>query len=459
MPASYGQARTQSDVFTVSQLNQRARQLLEISFSSVKVEGEISNLSRPSSGHWYFTLKDSGGQIRCAMFKSRAAGLRFQPKEGDKIIVRGKVSLYENRGDYQLIVDAMKPVGEGQLQQAFLELKQRLLEQGIFASELKKPLPEQIQRIAIITSATGAAIHDTLSVLKRRSANIAVDIYPTQVQGQDAAVKIRQAIQLADNAGLQDPALQPDVILLTRGGGSLEDLWCFNDEQLAYDIFNCRTPIVSAVGHEVDFTIADFAADLRAPTPSAAAELLSPDQQHQNVKLQDLLRRLNQIIKGQLSDYRWQVKNLQSQLLDPRHELQQQSQFLDNLNMRLVSAQKEKLHDSKILLAEMQESLQYLNPRAQLAEKSQQQQQLWIRLQQAMKQSLHNKKQQLASNAHLLNTVSPLSTLGRGYSILQNDQQKVIDDAAQVSEGESVTARLAQGQLHCIVSKVITDKN
>ncbi|HCG79626.1 MAG TPA: exodeoxyribonuclease VII large subunit, partial [Oceanospirillales bacterium] len=247
-------------IFTVSDLNRRAKQMLEVSFASVRVEGEISNLARPSSGHWYFTLKDSGAQVRCAMFRSRAGMVKFQPKEGDKVEVRAKVSLYENRGDYQLIVDAMKPAGEGALLLAFEQLKRKLTAEGLFAEERKRPLPA-VKRVAIITSPTGAAIHDMLTVLKRRWPMLEVDLYPAAVQGEEAPQQLINALYRANRDNMAD------AIIIGRGGGSLEDLWAFNNEVLAREIANSQLPVISAVGHEVDFTIADFVADMRAPTP------------------------------------------------------------------------------------------------------------------------------------------------------------------------------------------------
>src|SRR5690554_4257558 len=302
--------------FTVSQLNQRARQLLEISFASVRVEGEISNLARPSSGHWYFTLKDANAQVRCAMFRSRTALLKFQPKEGDKVEVRAKVSLYENRGDYQLIVDAMKPAGEGALLLAFQKLKERLQLEGLFNPEFKQPLPSQVQRVGIVTSATGAAVHDILTVLKRRDPSIEISIYPTQVQGQAATSQVVDAIERANRDNLVD------VLIVGRGGGSLEDLWCFNEEAVARAIFSSRLPIISAVGHEVDFSIADFVADVRAATPSAAAELVSQDQQVQNHVLIHLQPRLPFRLRRALPALKLQVSQYTSPLKTPALILQ-----------------------------------------------------------------------------------------------------------------------------------------
>lgn len=435
------QSSQNHDVFTVSQLNQRARQLLEISFSSVKVEGEISNLSRPASGHWYFTLKDAGAQVRCAMFRSRTTQLRFQPKEGDHIVVRGKVSLYENRGDYQLIVDAMKPAGEGALQQAFIQLKQKLGAEGLFAQEAKKTLPTHPSRVAVITSPTGAAVHDILTVLKRRFPAIEVDIYPVQVQGAEAAGQIIQAIHQAHNDQ------RADVIIVGRGGGSLEDLWCFNDENLARTIFHCPMPIISAVGHEVDFTIADFVADQRAATPSAAAELISPDQNHYLQAFQNIEQKLFNSIQQHLQQSQWRLQTASKGLQHPGDKLLQMNQRLDMLDIRLQQAQKQSLQQAQQKLQILSQKLQGQNPQGKLEQASQAVQQLQQRLMQSTHHLLEKKSEQLRTNMQLLHAVSPLNTLGRGYSILQTPDGGVVQDNEQVKAGEQLTARLNKGQL------------
>jgi exodeoxyribonuclease VII large subunit len=443
------------DVFTVSQLNQRAKQLLEITFNSVKVEGEVSNLSRPSSGHWYFTLKDKGAQVRCAMFRSRTAQVKFQPKEGDQIVVRGKVSLYENRGDYQLIVDAMKPAGEGQLQQAFIQLKQKLGAEGLFSPEHKLALPPQIKRIAVITSPTGAAIHDILTVLKRRFPAIEVDIYPVQVQGQDAAKQIIWSINQANldakNAVTGNAA---DVIIVGRGGGSIEDLWCFNDENLAYTIFQSPLPIVSAVGHEVDFTIADFVADVRAATPSAAAELLSPDQQEYWQRINTLSARLENNIKQVINNRQWQLQSAQRGLQHPGDKLSQYAQTLDLLELRMQQSQKNTLNSLSQRLSKIQQRLQQQSPANKLQHIKNQLDYLGQRLTTGIKQTLASKSERLQQHALLLNAVSPLQTLGRGYAILQKDDGTVIRDSHDVKKGDLLAARIGQGQLELTVEKV-----
>lgn len=440
--------QTGNDVFTVSQLNQRAKQLLEITFNSVKVEGEISNLSRPSSGHWYFTLKDKGAQVRCAMFRSRTAQLKFQPKEGDKIVVRGKVSLYENRGDYQLIVDAMKPAGEGQLQQAFIQLKQKLGAEGLFNPEHKQALPAHIQRIAVITSPTGAAVHDILTVLKRRFPAIEVDIYPVQVQGKDAAQQIVWSINQANTDA------RADVIIAGRGGGSIEDLWCFNDENLARTIFHSRLPIVSAVGHEVDFTIADFVADVRAPTPSAAAEMLSPDQQEYWQRLTNLTSQLEKNMQQKLQNKQWQLQSAQRGLQHPGDKLAQYAQTLDMLELRMQQSQSNHLGALQKRLTRSQQKLQQLSPSNTLQKFEAQLSYLQQRLNSSIKQAITNKKERLQQHASLLNAVSPLQTLSRGYAILQTDSGAVIRDSHDVKKGDLVTARIGHGTLEFTVEKV-----
>jgi exodeoxyribonuclease VII large subunit len=440
--------QTGNDVFTVTQLNQRAKQLLEITFSSIKVEGEISNLSRPSSGHWYFTLKDKGAQVRCAMFRSRTAQVKFQPKEGDQIVVRGKVSLYENRGDYQLIVDAMKPTGEGQLQQAFIQLKQKLGAEGLFATESKQTLPSQIKRIAVITSPTGAAIHDILTVLKRRFPAIEVDIYPVQVQGKEAAQQIIWSINQANADG------RVDVIIAGRGGGSIEDLWCFNDENLARTIFHSRLPVVSAVGHEVDFTIADFVADVRAPTPSAAAEMLSPDQKDYWQRLVVLTGQLEKSIKQQLQNKQWQLQGAQRGLQHPGDKLAQYAQTLDMLELRMQQSQKNRLNALQKRLTNSQQKLQQQSPANTLQKFQTQLNYLQQRLTSGINQTIINNKERLKQHALLLNAVSPLQTLGRGYAILQTESDVVIRDSHEVKKGDLVSARIGRGKLSLIVNTV-----
>lgn len=447
--------------FTVSQLNARARQLLEVSFANVRVEGEISNLARPSSGHWYFTLKDNQAQVRCAMFRSRTALLKFQPKEGDKVEVRAKVSLYEGRGDYQLIVDAMRPAGEGALLLAFQQLKERLQLEGLFNSEYKKPLPSIIQRVGVVTSATGAALHDILTVLKRRDPSIEVMIYPSQVQGKDASAQIIAAIERANRDRWVD------VLIVGRGGGSLEDLWCFNEEALARAIFASQLPIISAVGHEVDFTIADFVADLRAPTPSAAAEMISSDRQVRVQKLQQLAARFVSARQRLHNYYQEQLQYLSKQLRAPKRLLEQKSQHLDQLEMRLVRAQQSQQQRKQHRLITLTQLLNQQHPKHPLNLHAQKLQTLKLLLQRAQQNQFHQQqqrlahlpkrleqslsikqqrlKQMLATQAQLLQSVSPLSVLARGYAITQTPTGKVLRSYQDAPIDSVVFTQLKEG--------------
>lgn len=425
-------------VFTVSRLNERARQLLEISFANVRVEGEISGLSRPSSGHWYFTLKDSEAQVRCAMFRSRTALLKFQPQNGDKVEIRAKVSLYEARGDYQLIVDSLKPAGEGALLLAFEQLKNRLAAEGLFVSEHKRTLPT-IRRVGVITSTSGAALHDILTVLGRRSPDIEVDIYPTLVQGREAAGQIVAAIQRAN----RDQRV--DVLIVGRGGGSLEDLWCFNEEIVARAIFNSAIPVVSAVGHEVDFTIADFVADLRAPTPSAAAELISQDQQQRSQHLQQLQQRLLLAQRTHSSRYQQQLRQLQAGLRNPLRRIQNLAQQLDHSEQRLQANMQRRLREQQWRLQRLTQALTHQHPRRKLESVTLHNRQLQQRLQRVMQQQLRLCAQQLAQQAQLLQSVSPLQILARGYSLCHGEQGELIRDYQQVELRQTITTRLQNG--------------
>lgn len=436
------------DVFTVSQLNQRARQLLEISFSQIKVEGEISNLSRPASGHWYFTLKDQGAQIRCAMFRSRTAQLRFQPKEGDQVIVRGKVSLYENRGDFQLIADAMKPAGEGALQQAFIELKQKLGAEGLFAQELKKSIPSSPATVAVITSPTGAAVHDILTVLKRRFPAIEVDIYPVQVQGNESAGQLINALHQAQ--GDQ----RADVILIGRGGGSIEDLWSFNDEQLARAIRASTIPVISAVGHETDFTIADFVADARAPTPSAAAEMISPDREFYLQHFGTLENRMTSALRQLLQNKQWQLSNARQKLRHPGDTLLQHSQRLDMLEIRMQKAIENLQNRMKERLQKTEQRFQAQNPQHRIAAFRKDHEFLSQRLSRAMLDTVQDRKARLHNAAQVLHAVSPLQTLGRGYSILKQSGETVVSSVTGIKPGDRLSAALTDGTLELDVAAV-----
>ena len=328
----------QRDVYTVSRLNRSARAILEGSFPLLWVEGEISNLSRPSSGHWYFSLKDEAAQVRCAMFRNRNMYMNVTPQNGDQVLLRVQVSLYENRGDYQLIVEHLEEAGDGALRRAFDLLKQRLAKEGLFDAARKRPLPALPRRIGVITSPHGAALRDVLSVLRRRYPAIPVLIYPTAVQGASAAQDVAATIRLASARN------ECDVLIVARGGGSLEDLWAFNEEVVARALHACTIPVVTGVGHETDFTIADFVADQRAPTPSVAAEMVSPNRAEWQRRLTQLKQRVAGFMTAKLADGQRTLHWLTTRLQHPAQRLARQAQRMDELELRLQRAQHRQLH-------------------------------------------------------------------------------------------------------------------
>lgn len=435
-------------IYSVAELNREARTILEGSFPSIWVEGEISNLACPASGHMYFSLKDANAQVRCALFKNRALRLATRPENGMQVLVRAGVSLYEGRGEFQLIVEYLEPAGAGALQRAFEELKKRLEAQGLFRAEDKKAIPAMPQRVGIITSPTGAAIRDILSVLRRRYPGIDVIIYPVPVQGAEAPGKIRAMLKTAEQRN------EVDVLILSRGGGSLEDLWAFNDEALARDIHACTLPTVSAVGHEIDFTIADFVADLRAATPSAAAESVSPSREHLSRQLERyeglLARQLNQRIRN----LRDRITGLGRRLPHPMRTLQQFSQRLDDLALRSQRAIRNKLQHNRALLNRLISLLAVQNPRRQLRQQRERCNQLGSQLQRALLNHMERKKERLSRLSHNLHTISPLATLGRGYAIIQKSDGIIVRDAQQLSKGETVSGRFGKGQALFTVNSV-----
>jgi len=442
-----------ANVLSVSQLNRLARQLLEDCFPQVLVEGEISNLSRPSSGHWYFTLKDKQAQVRCAMFRNRNFRLRFQPADGTRVLVKGAISLYENRGDYQLIAEDMQPAGAGLLAVQFEQLKQQLQAEGLFDAGRKKPLPMPPRHIAVITSKTGAAIHDILTVLQRRNPSIRVTVIPVPVQGEQAPPAIVRALALA-NTLARDERQDFDVILLGRGGGSLEDLWAFNDERVARAIAASQLPVVSAVGHEVDITIADFVADVRAPTPSAAAELLSPDWRESERKLEALQRRLHSHWLRLLTSQRQRLDWWRRRLQHPGQRLRQWTLRLDELELRLTNANARLHRDQLRRLQLLQARLQRHHPEQQLRQLQTRLDFCARQLPLQIRQLLRRQQQRLAASAQLLNSVSPLATLQRGYAIVSDERGALLRRAADTAPGATVQARLADGRLLCRVETV-----
>jgi len=441
----------QHDVYTVTALNQEVRQLLEQAYPLVWVEGELSNLARPRSGHLYFTLKDAEAQVRCALFRNRALRLRFSPENGQRVRLRARIGLYAPRGEYQLIAEHMEPAGDGALQQAFEVLKAKLGAEGLFDPAIKQPIPTMPRRIGVVTSPTGAAIRDVLSVLSRRFPALPVLIYPVRVQGDGAATDIAAAIDRAD------ARREVDVVVVTRGGGSLEDLQAFNDEAVARAIHRAHLPIVSAVGHEVDISIADLAADQRAATPSAAAELLSPDGMAIRRELQARLGRLNQSLTRQLMHHRATLDRL-ARRLDSQHpgrQLRERAQRLDELEQRLVHAGHARLAARRQRLEGLTRRLRAASPALRLRALAAQQSALTNRLQTAMRSNLARRQARLQENARALEAVSPLATLQRGYAIVRADQTgRILRTANEVKVGDRVHARLGQGELTAQVETV-----
>ncbi|HEB77407.1 MAG TPA: exodeoxyribonuclease VII large subunit, partial [Methylothermaceae bacterium] len=438
------------EVYSVSRLNREVKWLLSDSFPRLWIEGEISNLSRPASGHWYFTLKDEAAQVRCAMFRRHNRNLGFVPENGMQVLVRAQVSLYEARGEFQLVVEVMEEAGDGALRRAFEALKRRLAAEGLFASELKRPLPSWPRHLGIVTSPTGAAIRDVLTVLKRRFPALEITVYPCQVQGDSAKHEIVRALELANRHGLCD------VLLLVRGGGSLEDLWPFNEEIVARAIRSSRIPVVTGIGHEIDFTIADFAADLRAPTPSAAAETVSPDAEAILRQVQTFKVRLKSGVGRQLKLAQHQLQNLLTRLErnHPARQLGDKMLRLDELDGRLNRAVGNLLLQRHQRLTTHRARLLRHHPGIQLQQHRQQLTRLIHNLDHTMQRRLESARLHLAQLSRALDAVSPLGTLQRGYALAIDRAGHVLTDARKVHPGDEIDVRLARGQLTCEVKEV-----
>ena len=439
-------------IYSVSRLNREAKSLLEGSFPLLWVEGELSNLSRPASGHWYFSLKDAQAQVRCALFRGNQRGIRVTPRDGMQVLVRARVSLYEGRGDYQLIVETMEDAGEGALRRAFDLLKHRLAQEGLFESIHKKPLPRLPKRIGIITSPSGAVLHDILTTLQRRFPAIPVLLYTVPVQGPGAGEKIAAMLKLAGQR------CDCDVLILARGGGSLEDLWAFNEEVVARAIHACPIPLVSAVGHETDFTIADFVADVRAATPTAAAEMLSPDQAEWLAAFGQLEHRLRRLIRDRLRQAQQKLDYLVLRLGRPDARLARLRERLQALGQRMQRAQFHILTHRRQRLLTLHARLCQFNPQTRLREQLLRGHHLHTRFQHALRRKLERSQERLMRATQALDTLSPLATLARGYAILEQAQTgAIVRSASAVQAGTAVRARLAHGVLDCRVEKVHND--
>ncbi|WP_030069742.1 exodeoxyribonuclease VII large subunit [Halomonas alkaliantarctica] len=436
-------------IFSVSELNLKARKALERNMGEVWVEGELSNVSRPASGHIYFTLKDDRAQIRCALFRQRARFVAAPMRDGDQVKLRGRVSLFEPRGDYQLIAEAVQAAGLGELLAAYERLKVQLESEGMFANARSLPFPPR--KILILSSTSGAAIRDVLAVLAARWPLADVTLIPVPVQGAEAAPAMISALGLLNRQARLDP--DQDVVLITRGGGSLEDLWAFNNEHLARAIFHSRLPVMSAVGHEVDVTLADFAADMRAPTPSAAAERLVPDQKALKHQLSQLENRLRRAMQARLERDSQRLDTLRARLRHPGEQLDRQRQHVTALYQRLQRAMQQSVQQQQARVTQLSKRLASQDMARLHRAEQEHISQLQRRLASAMQRALEVRQARLSSAARELNAISPLAVLGRGYAIAQDEKGHVIRRAEDTVPGQKLSLRLGEGRLNVEVKR------
>ena len=441
------------EIISVGQLNQQAKKLLENQFKGVSVLGEISNIARPSSGHIYFTLKDEDGAIRCAMFRNQNLRLNFDPQNGDQCILKGQVSLYAPRGDYQLIVNSMQPAGAGNLMHQFEELKKKLDAEGLFAQEIKKKIPVQPKHIGVITSESTAAFQDILSTIQRRAPISQVTLIPATVQGDTAPKAVIEALLGALNYNNLNPENAFDVILICRGGGSIEDLWAFNNESLAREIFDFPLPIISGVGHEIDFTITDFVADLRAPTPTAAAELVTEHYFQLNDRLEEWKVSLGYLVQTRLTEKSQSIRFASQNLKSPLTMLKEQSQSLDNIEIRLVSIMQSIMSGAKQNLQLTTAQIYQSSALQRFGKYKDRLANILNSLNAQIKNSFDKKKLILSSVHSNLKAISPLAVLDRGYAIVMNESGQALKSSEDIKVGDSVTTRLADGGFSSNVSK------
>jgi len=441
-------------ILSVSSLNRDARRIIETGLGTVWVEGEISNLSRPSSGHLYWSLKDAESQVRCAMFRMSARGLGFELANGLQVLVRARPSVYEARGEFQLVVDYAEEAGQGALRRRFEELKRKLVAEGLFEQARKRAIPKLPRRIGVITSPTGAALRDVLIALRRRFPAVAVLVYPTSVQGPGSAEEIARTLALADKRA------ECDVLILTRGGGSLEDLWSFNEEIVARAVAAVELPIIVGVGHEIDFTIADFAADLRAPTPSQAAELAVPDQREWLARFTAVEQRLAHALRRQLTLDSRRIATLSHRLSrsHPGVQLRERSQRLDELEARLRRAVERRIEARKLRLARLATAVAHASPAQRLARARERWRTAEAALRRGLLRQVERTQQRLKLASRALQSLSPLATLERGYAIVTAAGGKVLTDAGGVARGAAIEVQLARGELAATVDKVTPRK-
>ena len=456
MPANAYYTDSMLPVLSVSELNLWAKDVLVTHMRPLNVRGEVSNLIESAAGHCYFTLKDANAQIRCAMFKHQRQHMDRRIKQGDQVIAHGEVSLYQSRGDFQLIVQSLSFDGSGLLQQQFEQLKASLAHDGLFDTRHKQALPQKPQHIAVITSSHGAAIHDIISVLKKRFAAITLTVIPAQVQGIAAAPSMINAIQTAVSwqKNNQDQAI--DAIIIGRGGGSMEDLWAFNDEILVRALFDCPIPVVSAVGHETDVTLCDFVADVRAPTPSAAAELISPDVNEIQQRLDTYEARLHDCIQHRLMNCRQTLSRIQSTMQHPYQAIQGKQKTLAYAYQRLCQIQRHYMHCEHQRLAHLTSKYQQYGMSQRLTRYSHHLDQLSTSLQQAMKSALNQQHQTVQTAVNLLDALSPLAIVSRGYAMVKNEHGRIISDVSSVHQGDRIAVDMHQTKLMCqVISKEV----
>jgi exodeoxyribonuclease VII large subunit len=434
-----------SQIISVGELNRSAKYLLEKSYNNIKVEGEISNLSIPSSGHMYFTLKDSDAAIRCAMFKNANLRLNFSPKNGDKCIVTGNVSLYAPRGDFQLIASSMEPSGTGNLMLKFEQLKNKLAEEGLFDETKKLEIPSIPKHVAIITSGSTAAWQDVLTSIKRRAPGMKISLSEAVVQGDVASTTIIDAIDRIHRYNDKSKKSLVDLILIVRGGGSIEDLWCFNDEFLAREISKTQIPIISGVGHEIDFTICDFVSDLRAPTPTAAAEIASNGYYNLNEKLETFKNDLNDNISSLITNKKYIVNTKKAELKNPLTNLKEKIQKIDNIDLRLLQAQKNFLKEKALTLNDLSSFLHELNPKKNIKALHLMLLNIKSKIELHTLSKLKYSKSYLTKLESNIKALDPLSILERGYSIVETEDGKIVKNSRQIKVGQKLLTRFATG--------------
>lgn len=442
----------QPHVYSVTEITRDVRAILEAAFETAWIEGEISNFRQAASGHAYFILKDDKAQIKCVLFRGQRVGMKFTPEDGDQVLLLGRVTVYEARGDYQVIVEAMEPKGLGALQKAFEQLKEKLAKEGLFDESRKKSLPEVPWKIGVVTSPTGAAIRDMIHVIRRRNPKMSILLYPAKVQGEGAAEEIAKGIEELNKRK------DIDVLIVGRGGGSIEDLWAFNEEVVARAIAKSEIPVVSAVGHEIDFTVADFVADLRAPTPSAAAELVVPKLNDIVADLQYLTNQMVERMEEDIEDYRERLRYLIDRRFfrEPRHILETPTQRLDEMGQRLLRGLDQWVLVKRGNVTQTVHRLFQASPGKKIQTLSERQNDLMARLARRMESQIKLKKEKLGGVAKSLDALSPLNVLDRGYSITTSKKTgKAVTSGKDVKKGDNVRIRLAQGQLDATVDETI----